>query len=240
VSGPWLAAAGIIAAASFVMGLAGFGIGLVALAFLPFVMAPATAIVLVTIYSVVAALVILAPLRRDVVLPRLVDLLIGMVAGVPPGVWVIATLSPEALRRLIGVILVAVVLLELFGTLPSRLPERRWAFIAGFLAGVIGAAAGTPGPPVVIYATTQEWSPRTIKANLQLFFLANEVVVLVGYWWAGLMTSDVGRLALGFALPALAGIGVGVAVGNRIDRARFRRVVFVVLFLSGLVLLLRG
>jgi uncharacterized protein len=240
VTAPWLWAASIVAGASFVMGLAGFGIGLVALAFLPFVMAPATAVVLMTVYALASALGILIPIRRDVVAPRLVDLLIGTVAGAPLGVWVIATLSPGALRRLIGLVLVAIVLLELLGTLPRRLPDRRWGLLAGFLAGVIGAAAGTPGPPVVLYATTQEWSPRTIKANLQAFFIVNETVVLIGYWWAGLVTPEVGRFAIGFALPALAGVVLGVVIGNRIDRERFRRIVFTILFVSGVVLLLRG
>jgi uncharacterized membrane protein YfcA len=240
VSAPWWWAAGIVAGASFVMGLAGFGIGLVALAFLPFVMAPATAVVLMTVYALASALVILVPLRRDIAVPRLVDLLIGTVAGVPLGVWVIATLSPGALRRLIGLVLVAIVLLEVLGRLPSWLPDRRWGVLAGFLAGLMGAAAGAPGPAVVVYATTQEWSPRTIKANLQAFFVVNETVVLVGYWWAGLVTLEVGRAAVAFALPALAGVVLGVGVSNRIDRARFRRIVFAVLFVSGVVLLLRG
>ena len=47
----WAAAAGVIAAASFVMGLAGFGIALVALAFLPYLMSTSDAIVLLTIYA---------------------------------------------------------------------------------------------------------------------------------------------------------------------------------------------
>jgi hypothetical protein len=52
----WLAAAVVIAASSLVFGLAGFGIGLVALAFLPFIMAPTTAIVLTTLYAAAFAL----------------------------------------------------------------------------------------------------------------------------------------------------------------------------------------
>src|SRR5207302_2101763 len=50
----WAAGALIILGASFVMGLAGFGIGLVSLAFLPYLMAPAEAIVLMTLATVLA------------------------------------------------------------------------------------------------------------------------------------------------------------------------------------------
>jgi hypothetical protein len=108
------------------------------------------------------------------------------------------------------------------------------------LGGVIGGAVGTPGPPVVLYSTTQGWSPRPIRANLQLFFIVNAAAVLVGYWWSGLLTPEVGHFALGFALPACAGVAGGLALGNRVDRVRFRRIVFALLFVSGAVLLWRG
>jgi uncharacterized membrane protein YfcA len=93
---------------------------------------------------------------------------------------------------------------------------------------------------VILYAAAQEWNPRTVKANLLAFFVINQAVILAGYWWADLFGADVLRLALWLALPALVGVAAGVAVFNRIDARRFRQVVFAVLFVSGVVLLLRG
>lgn len=63
--------------ASFVMGLTGFGIALVAMAFLPWLMSPATAIVVLTIYAFVFSLVIVVQLRRDLTPRSLVAQLIG-------------------------------------------------------------------------------------------------------------------------------------------------------------------
>jgi len=108
------------------------------------------------------------------------------------------------------------------------------------LAGVAGGAVGMPGPPVVVYSTTQRWSPRTIKANLQVFFFVNQVVILAGYWWAGVLTREVWRLSASFALPAAAGTALGILLFKHVDHVRFRQVVFAVLLCSGLVLLLRG
>ena len=79
-----------------------------------------------------------------------------------------------------------------------------------------------------------------MKANLQLFFIVNEGVILIGYWWAGLLTPEVLRLSLVFAAPALAGVLLGVSLFNRVDAVRFRRIVFALLFLSGAALLVRG
>ena len=233
-------AALVITGAFLVLGLAGFGNGLVALAFLPLVMSPVDAIVLLTIYTVLATVVIFVPLRADFDPRGLPALLIGSVLGTPLGVWVLAALPASTLTRLIGLVLLAIVALEWLGVYPQRLPGRGWALAAGIAAGLLGAAVGTPGPPVVLYTASQGWSPRTIKANLQAFFLLNQAVIMIGYWWAGLLTPHVWRYTVLFLVPAVLGLLLGMALFTRVDQARFRRIVFAILFVSGLLLVVRG
>jgi uncharacterized membrane protein YfcA len=240
VTAAWAAGALVVFVASFVMGLTGFGIALVAMAFLPYLMAPADAIVLLTIYAFVFSVVVVVQLRHDVTPRALVDLSLGTLAGAPLGVWVLASLPVSVLNRLIGAVLVLVVVLEFRRALPERLEGRGWGLAAGFLAGLVGGAVGTPGPPVIVYATTQGWSPRTMKANIMGFFVLNQGAILLGYWWAGLLTPSVLSLTVALALPALAGLLAGHAMFGRLDPARFRRVVFALLLVSGLVLLIRG
>jgi uncharacterized membrane protein YfcA len=233
-------AALVIAGAFVVLGLAGFGNGLVALAFLPLLMSPVAAIVLLTLYTVLATIVIFVPLRADFEPRGLPTLLLGSVLGTPLGVWILAALPATTLTRLIGGVLLAVVALEWLGVYPERLPGPGWALGAGVAAGLLGAAVGTPGPPVVLYTASQGWSPRTIKASLQAFFLVNQAVIMIGYWWAGLLTPEVWRYAALFLVPAGLGLAIGMALFARVDQARFRRIVFAILFASGLLLVVRG
>jgi uncharacterized membrane protein YfcA len=88
--------------------------------------------------------------------------------------------------------------------------------------------------------TAQGWSPRVIKANLQAFLVVNQLIILVGYWWAGLLTAEVWRLSAYFALPAVAGLLAGMRLFDHVDHVRFRRIVFLVLLTSGIALLARG
>ena len=236
----WAACALVMAAASLVLGLAGFGNALVAMAFLPYFMSPGTAITVLTIYTIVFALAIFVPVRRHLTPRGMTYLLVGTVLGTPLGVWIIVTFPAAILNRTIGGVLVVVVLLEWAGVYPERLRGRRWAIGAGLVAGMAGGAVGMPGPPVILYSTTQGWSRQTIKANLQMFFFVNQVVILAGYWWAGLLTREVWRLSVSFALPAAAGTALGMLLFNRVDHSRFRRVVFAVLLVSGIILLIRG
>ena len=236
----WLVGAVVIAAACFVQGLAGFGIGLVSLAFLPFLMSPQQAIVLITLYAAIFIVIIFIPLRRDFTLHGMIELVVGTIVATPVGVWLLAELPSDLLKRLIGLVLLLIVALEWLGLYPERLRGRGWGFGAGVAAGLLGGAIGTPGPPVILYAAAQDWSPRTVKANIQAFLIVNQVVILIGYWWAGLLDREIWRLTWLFAVPAVIGLVAGMLLFNRLDRERFRRVVFAVLLLSGLVLLIRG
>jgi len=158
ISLTWLAGAGILALASCVFGLAGFGLGLVALALLPFLMPPTLAVPLVSMYSAVFGLVLTLQLRRDLMAAPLAALLSGALVGTPVGVWGLATLPASWLRRLIGCILMGVVLIEWRDLYPRT------------VSGLLGGAIGTPGPPVILYAAAQGWPPRAMKATLQGFF----------------------------------------------------------------------
>lgn len=236
----WAAGAAVIFSASLVMGLTGFGIALVAMAFLPWLMSPVTAVIVLTVYATVFSIVVAVQLRREVTPGALADLLIGTAAGAPLGVWVLSALPVTALNRLIGLVLVGVVALEFRGTIQGRFTGRGWGLGAGFAAGVIGGAIGTPAPPVIVYAAAQQWSPRTMKSNVMCFLAVNQAVILTGYGWAGLITREVMTVAAAYAVPALVGLFTGIALFDRVDPVGFRRAVFAVLFFSGLLLLVRG
>jgi uncharacterized membrane protein YfcA len=236
----WFVGAAVIFAAHVVFGLAGFGVSLVAMAFLPFIMAPATAVVLMTIYATIFAVVVFVPLRREFALRSIAGLTVGSLVGTPLGVWVLASAPPGVLNRAIGLMLVGVVTLEFAGRLPRRLDGPAWGVGAGVLSGLTGGAVGLPGPPAVAYATTQSWGTRTFKANLQAFFIVNQGAILLGYWLAGLVDGNVVRLTGAYVLPALAGTVVGMRLFDHVDPVRFRRIVFALLLVSGVVLFVSG
>jgi len=81
---------------------------------------------------------------------------------------------------------------------------------------------------------------RTNLERLIATYGVQDRVILAGYWWARVLTGEVWRLSVSFALPAAAGTALGILLFNHVDHARFRQVVFAVLFVSGAVLLIRG
>jgi uncharacterized protein len=240
VSFTWIAGACILAVAGFVFGLTGFGISLVSVSLLPFFVPLATVVPLITLYGAAFAFVMTIQLRRDVMFPQLVSLLIGTILGTPVGVWVLEAFPPSLLKRLIGLTLMGIVVIEWYGAYPEKLSGRHWGLCAGGLAGLLGGAIGTPGPPVILYAVAQGWSPRVMKAMLQAFFLVNQSVIVANHWWAGLLTREVVWLACLYAVPSAIGVTAGICLFDRIHQARFRRLTFALLFVLGLAMCVRG
>src|SRR5262245_2177072 len=95
-------AAVVIGVASRGLGLVGFGNGLVAMAFLPFLMSPLTAIAVLTIYTIVFSTAIFVPVRRHFLARPVMEMLVGTALGAPVGVWILNLVPVAAINRLIG------------------------------------------------------------------------------------------------------------------------------------------
>ena len=120
------------------------------------------------------------------------------------------------------------------------LKDDRTAWLFGFGAGVLGGAYGMNGPPLVIYGALRGWSPRHFRATLQGYFFPASMMVMGGYWFAGLWTAAVTRYYL-TSLPAvLLAIFAGRFINRRMHGQRFLVYVHVGLALIGGMLLMEA
>ena len=129
----------------------------------------------------------------------------------------------------------------LFALLEIRLPQMThpaWGYGFGFLAGLLGGAYNTSGPPVIVYGNSRGWEPDEFKSNLQGFFLISSIVIALGHAWNGNLTPEVWRYFL-TAIPALA---VGIVAGIRLDKflnlETFRKTVLALLIVMGIRLII--
>lgn len=232
------AVAGVAFLAAFVQGVTGFGSALVAMPLLVPFLGVRGAAPLVALQSLAINAALLLPARRALPWRRVGPWLAGAAAGVPAGVLFLAGADERVARAALGAALAASALALLrTGRLPVP-PGWEAALAAGGLAGVLGGAFNTAGPPVILHAASQGWPKRETHAALQLFFLLSGLAIAGLHAAAGLTSRGV-LLAAAVALPALAlGSLAGWAVHRRVSEERFRRLVQVTLLASGVALLL--
>ncbi len=222
-------------------GLAGFAMGLVVSGVWLHVLTPVQTAALIVIYGLLVQGHGVWKFRRAVNMRRVVPLIVGGSLGVPIGLWLLAHLDPAYVRHAVGALLVLYSLYGLFQ--PNLVPLRCRAarrYAVGFANGVLGGLTGLTGPIVVIWCQLTGVPRHAQRAIFQPVLFAAFVVAIIGLGIGGAITADVLSLfALG-AVPIAAGIWLGVHLYGRLDEAGFRRVILVLLFFSGLMLLAPG
>ena len=224
--------------AAFTQSLTGFGSALVSMAVLPGLIGIRTAAPLVALITVTIDGVLLARYRQALNLRAIWRLVAALVLGVPLGILVLRRVEERFVLAILGAVIAGYALYALLSPRLPRLEHPAWAYGFGFIAGVLGGAYNTSGPPVVIFGNCQRWPPSEFKGNLQGFFLVNDLLVIAGHALSQNLTPLVLRDYL-IVLPALiVGLFIGGRLDRRLDPALFRKVVLVLLVVMGLRLLL--
>ncbi|MCZ2343439.1 MAG: sulfite exporter TauE/SafE family protein [Bacteroidales bacterium] len=230
----------VIFLATLIRSAFGFGEALVAVPLLALLIPIEVAAPVAVLVSITVALVAVIQDWRHVHFPSVGVLFLSTCAGVPLGLWLLSTWPEWAVQTVLAVVIVSFSLFFLLSRSPPRLKNGRSAWLFGFAAGVLGGAYGMNGPPLVAYGTLRRWSPQQFRATLQGYFLPASLVVMGGYWLAGLWVPVVTRYYL-LSLPVVVGAMVaGRAVNARFRAERFLTAVHCGLIGVGIVLLVRA
>lgn len=229
-------------AAAFVAGLAGFAFGVVAAGIWLHVLQPAETTALIVAYALLVQGYAVWKLRHAIQIGRLVPLVVGSAIGIPAGVAILGIVAPGPLRMAIGALLV---LFSVYNLIRPKLPAIKSAGpaadgVVGAANGVLAGATGLGGILPTIWSSMRGWSKDEQRAVFQPTAAATFALTIV--WLGGLGAIPPRSIALFLAgLPALAlGTWLGWKLYGRLDEASFRRVVLVLLLLSGLALMVRG
>lgn len=236
-----LTALALFAVATFVggiaTGLAGFAFGLVVSGVWLHVLAPAQVAMLIVSYGVFVQSYGIWKLRRAFNWRYAVPLALGSAAGAPAGVWLLHFVDPGYLRLGVGVLLVAYSLNGLLRphlkAIPANLPAELGV---GLFNGVLGGMTGLAGVFVTVWCGMRGWNKDEQRAVYQPVILATFAISAASLIYRGAMTAATFRLFLLGAVPLLAGMLFGMKLYDRLDDAAFRKVILVVLLISGTVL----
>ncbi|MCA9872043.1 MAG: sulfite exporter TauE/SafE family protein [Anaerolineales bacterium] len=151
--------------------------------------------------------------------------------------------NERVLKLGIGVLSISFVLFEVFRTqIFDRLGEKRPSSLSGvFLSGLAGftsTLAHAGGPPATMYLLPQQLPRQLFVGTSVLFFAVVNLLKLIPYGYLGLL--KVGNLSTILILAPLAYVGVrlGVYLNGRITDKWFNRLIYALLFLTGVQLIL--
>jgi uncharacterized membrane protein YfcA len=220
--------------AAFVTGLSGFAFGLVAAGIWLHVITPVQTATLIVAFGLLAQGSSVWKLRHALNWSRLWPFLLGGALGVPLGVGILEWVNPQHLREGVGAVLILYSLYSL--ARPNlKLPATNSAIDAGvgFLNGILGGATGLAGIIVAIWCGLLAWPKDQQRAVFQPVAVG---VFLMSAGWLGAKGAASWDTAWLFVigLPALAGgLWLGLKLYGRLDEQSFRKLILILLLISG-------
>ena len=155
----------------------------------------------------------------------------------PIGVFLLAYMNPAYLRLGVGLLLVVYgidgLLRPTIRGIPANTPVELGI---GFFNGVLGGMTGLSGVFVTVWCSMRGWSKEVQRSVYQPVILAAFVQTVGALALNGSITADVMRLFLYGAPVLAAGILIGFKTYDRMDDKTFRKVILILLLISGVVL----
>lgn len=222
----------VVAGASFVSKLSGFGFGLVVVPVMSLFLGPQDAVIISTLLGLVTTLnqAWVERGHADVDLVR--RLFLSACVGMPFGLVVFLFVPEKGLRVVLGVVVVfAAVLLARGFVLAHASRGAELGF--GFVSGVLNTSVSTNGPPLVFLLHARGYEPREFRGTISRVFLYSNVVSVTLFAAAGKVEGRAASAAL-LAVPVVFFMQwVGTKVQPHVHGNRFRVLVLSLLFLSG-------
>jgi len=228
--------AAILMVAATLQGFIGFGFGIVSMSSLTLTDDLIHAAGVVNLTGLLVTVTQLWRLRAHVLWRPALRILPGILAGVFLGVTALRFLDRAVMVRVLGV---TVMLIASWNVISPAVGGRERPLLdlpVGLVSGMLGGAFNTGGPPLIAHLYRRRESPSALKATLQLLFLGISGTRAPTAMAQGLMSEAVFRDAA-LAVPfVLCGLFAGIAIGQRVDPERFRKISWVALGCLGLAL----
>lgn len=217
-------------------GALGFGMPLVTISILPFLIPVDLALAINAVllpFTNVAQFVRSGPMMTTV--RRFWPLLTGMIVGIGAGALFITMVDPRSLTLLLGLFVMGFVGLSVLKPqfhVPATV-ERPTAWGVGLASGVVGSLTTANGPLLVMYLVGLNLSRPLFLSALSMLFLVLGVMLSVSYYAIGVLTGGRIAIALACLVPALGGMALGNWLAGKIPAEKFRQAILAVLLILG-------
>ncbi len=231
------AALAIVAAGGIFRGYTGFGTGLVMAPLLTLLWGPveavATTVALGTISTVQLTGAALPLVKWRVVIP----LMIGVLTIAPIGTYLLLSVDPSVIKRVIAATVIFFALIMLFGWKYNGPRGLKSSLIAGGVSGFFNGIAAIGGGVMVLYLMSLPEKMAIQRANIVIGVGILPLTVFVSLAVAGAVTEKILLNTVTLAVPAVLSVWAGSRLFGFLPEKVFRMtVLWMLIIISGAML----
>ena len=226
---------GVTLLSGVVRGFSGFGSALIYIPLVSAVYEPkiaAASFVLIDFFCTIPLAVRGWPAcnKREVM-----PLTVACAITIPLGVLLLLYMDPIWLRWAIALLILGMVVVLISGWRYRKPVSLPLTLGVGLVSGISGGATTITGPFAIVYWLGSASGAAVVRANLLVFFLLTDALVIAVYWMQGLLTAPSIALALLIALPFLAAVTAGARLFHGASELTYRRIAYAIVAAAALV-----
>lgn len=227
-----LAAAILIA--GLVRGFSGFGAAMIFMPVASTVIEPRAAAAGFLVLDTLVTLPLLFGVIRRCDWVTVLPVSLSAMAVVPLGAAILAHADTSVLRWVLSAIVLAAVAILLLGWRYSGRPRLAASLGVGAVAGLLSGVSQVAAPPVVVFWAAGPNPPRTIRANLIVFFAIVSLSAFAAFYLNGFY--DAGVVVLIVVLAPIYGLGIlaGARLFGTAAPAIYRPVAYGIILLAAI------
>ena len=226
---------------SVVVGAAGFGSAAVAGALMLFFLVPISAVPILNSASFTTQMISVGQLWRTLQWRGCAFLVIGGLAGIPLGVFLLQRANPDLFRLLFGLFLACWSSYLLMR--PHLKLRRRGPWIDGLVGlsgGISGGAIAFPGALPAIWCALTRTTKEEQRGTIQIFILVTQACTMLYLLTKGLVGKGFIEDYIKMFPAIMLGTFVGVHLFTKISESLFRRLILLLLLIAGLTHVAHG
>ncbi|ONI38819.1 hypothetical protein AN639_06970 [Candidatus Epulonipiscium fishelsonii] len=159
-----------------------------------------------------------------------------MLLGMGVGIYLLQIMPTGILLDIYAILIICIALKKMFIQKEMPLPNFIMILVI-FLAGIIHGIFNSGGSLLVIYAVTVLKDKNDFRATLAVIWVILNSSLLITHAQQGLFTSQVCILTVISILTAILSIKIGNKLHNKINQQVFLKITYVLLLISGLMLI---
>lgn len=229
--------------AGFVAGVTSFGGNLVAVPFVTLAIDPKDAILAGCISGTAVFASLCLVYRANILWRETFMLTAGACCGIPLGIWFLANAGASAILLAAGTAIILFLVWQFtshrLDTCTKSVPSRV-APIFGFVSGIMMAAVGMGGPPLVLYTFLRQMTKEQTLGTVNAASVAFMFFVLPWQYFSNLFAPTSLWLGISGAVFAIIGIAASIPVVKRINVKVFRLLLLTMLAISAVTLVCRA
>lgn len=179
--------------------------------------------------------------RKSIRWNRCLPLAALMVLGNIPGIWLLKSMNAQTGKVIFGFVIMAIGTEMMLRKPNATRKQENKAFMTflGLLSGLICGIYGI-GALAAVFMSRITDDPHEFKGNVCVVFLANGTFRLIAYSFLGIVTLQSVKISLMLIPVMLVGLGLGMKISSRMNDRLVKRIVNIMLMISGLVLVLNN